>query len=140
MPYAEDFEAAGRSLDHVANLTENLGSPLTSASGTDVVAGGQLSIVVATVLGQSVGICHRAAFELDQLAQECRRRAQVCRDATAAALTHRQNMRQYSAQASSWRVAWARHVEAPSDVPSPGPPPTHPGPPPRPPAWVDIRR
>jgi len=137
MPYAEDFE---RSLDRVANLTENLSSPLPFASGTDVVAGGQLSVVVATVLEQSAGICQRAAFELYELARECRRRAQVCRDATAAALAHRQNMRQYSAQTSSWRVEWARHAEAPNDVASPGPPPTHPWPPPRPPAWVDIRR
>ncbi|NOX31863.1 MAG: hypothetical protein GXP35_17730 [Actinobacteria bacterium] len=140
MPYAEDFEAAGRRLDRVANLTETLSSPLTSASGTDVVAGGQLTVVVATVLGQSAGICHRSAFELHELARECRRRAQVCRDATAAALAHQQRMRQHSAQTSSWRVEWARHVEAPSDVPNPGSPPAHPWPPPRPPAWVDIRR
>lgn len=127
MPTADDFDGAARALgDHAARISGLLG-PVDAAMGPAVLRGGRLTAAVEAAVDNGHVAVRSAAVQLESLAEEARRRAAVCREALAAALSYDGARRRYTGDLADWSEAGAV-----------GRPPSPPRRPDRPPWWVEF--
>ena len=139
MPTADDFETAAAALDRLASQTEGLGPPLRAAAGAEVLRGGRLAADLEQFLEDAVRSCSAVAGATSDLAEECRRRAEVCRVAEFEAAAHHTALARHRRAGAEWQLAITEH-ELGSSTAEPGPPPRAPRPPATPPPWVELRR
>ena len=120
MPTATAFDAAARTFDGVADELALLMASTPSHFGPDTLAGGTLTLLTELTISTVDTTAARAAKSLRALADECRRRAVVCRSFEADLAAYRREQRDYEASDPSL---------------APSGPPTRPT---RPAVWVDV--
>lgn len=81
MPTAEEFEQAASKLDAVGDETAALMRPVAAAMGDDVMTGGRLTETVERFIDERTADSRAIAADFGNLADECRRRAEVVREA-----------------------------------------------------------
>ena len=96
----------------------------------DVVTGGSLAVSVDVAIRASAANAMTAAGQLRDLADECARRAQVCRDYDSA-------MHEYEGRMAAYEAAMDSYVRLAAEGFVGGSPPSAPGMPVRPEAWVE---
>lgn len=127
MPTASQFDAAARALDeHAARLAVLL-QPVEAAMGPAVLRGGCLTAAVESAVVHGRAVAGSVHDHLAQLADEARSRAEVCRQAWAAAVAYDAARRSHVVEMGAWR-----------DGGEVGPPPALPRRPPTPPPWVEL--
>lgn len=138
MPTAEDFDAAATALESVAGRVGPVVGPVAGAMSERVLSGGVVTATVERVVEDGTSTTSRQGSELSELAAECRRRAQVCREAAAALSAYHDQVAAHDREMSRWRADGLRHRADPDAFADPGRPPGHPGRPPSRPSWVEL--
>ena len=123
MPTADQYERAARLLDRCATEAFGLAGWVHTIDSS-VMSGGRLTADVVALGTEALDRCDRVGEELRHLAAECRRRADQCRTAEAAASEHAAAMDAWSDTIADWTSELA-----------PPPPPD----PPRRPRWAQLR-
>jgi predicted transcriptional regulator len=136
MPYAEDFDAAAAALDVAARTAGTLAQPARTAIGAGVMVGGQLSEVVAGELDAAGAILDEVTTALSELAQTCRERAEVARQALAAQQEYEAAYALYQTDLRQWQDGSDAYAADPA-ADDPGRPPEPPEPPPAAPPWAE---
>ncbi len=124
MPTAADFDRAAVDLDRAAEDSEGLMLRARERFGPRVLHGGELSRLTHTTIDVAERTASSCAFELRELAAQCRTRAHVCRE-------YERTLASYNRMLEDWRDV--RESLPGGEIPGP-----RPARPPAPPAWVDL--
>jgi hypothetical protein len=136
MPTEAEFLVLADRFDRLAQDASVLLDRVQQYDGPEVITGGVLRTALDKVVYSGVFDASRSASEAVSLAQECRARAQVCAQYTAAMSGWRSQMSDYYSASTAHRDAAARYQRDPDTAPPPGSPPTAPREPHRPYSWV----
>lgn len=107
MPTAEDYWRAAADFAACAREVTDEGPPLAASLREDVVRGGRLRALLDDAID---GILHgigATAEGLDAIAAECRRRAVLCQEYTAAWQAHLRSVTAWEAAAPAQRTTMA---------------------------------
>ncbi len=129
MPTAEAYDVLAIALDTQAEALEVVMVPLHPMVERDVMAGGLVRDELARRLDDDAGWIVVEVGQLRDAADECRRRAEVCRVAEAAAVAHAAAWHRYERELVAWR-----HDDTSGMC---GPRPLPPTAPLKPPPWVE---
>lgn len=132
MPTADVFDMVACALDAQAEQIDIVMIPVWPMVSGEVMAGGRLRDDLEQRLGDDADWLATDARQLRDAAATCRHRAEVCRQAEAAAAAYGVALDRYDDRMRSWR--WADEVGLAT-----GPRPVRPAPPIRPPSWVVLR-
>jgi hypothetical protein len=135
MPTAAEYDEWGRWFSARGDEMSGLLVPALAADSPEVVTGGSLAVSVDVAIRASAANALTAAGQLRELADECARRAQVCRDYDSA-------MHEYEGRVAEYRSALGEFVQRVEEAETagggyPGSPPWPPSEPARPEPWVE---
>jgi hypothetical protein len=135
MPTAAEFDLWAWGLNDQADELTGLSAPVVGMASPEAIVGGMAAVTVDVAVRAAQANSLAAAGLLRQLADECTRRAEVCRQYEAAMLEYEQRSSAYSAALADY-VQAVESAEA-SGGGYPGSPPWPPSEPVRPYAWVE---
>lgn len=84
MPTATEFDQAASELDVVAVATDGLMGPVAAGAGPEVLSGGRLGATLDQFIDDQTAEAKAIGADFQELADECRRRATVTREAEKA--------------------------------------------------------
>lgn len=137
MPTEEQFDEAGARFDAAADGADELLRATRQANSRRPLHGGDLTRDVNAFVDDTRAEMGAVAGGLRELATECRKRAQECRDAKAARDAYLAAQAAFVADNRQHGLD-VQAVAADPTLPDPGPAPTAPTPPPAPPPYVTI--
>ncbi len=135
MPTAAEYDEWGRWFSARGDEMAGLLVSAMNDDLEDVVTGGSLAVSVDVAIRASAANALTAAGQLRELADECARRAQVCRDYDSA-------MHEYEGRMAAYRSALGEYVQRVEEAEVggggySGSPPWPPSEPARPETWVE---
>jgi hypothetical protein len=130
MPTAAEYDEWGRWFSARGDEMSGLLVSALNDDLVDVVTGGSLAVSVDVAIRASATNAFTAAGQLRELADECARRAQVCRDYDSA-------MHEYEGRMAAYRSAMDTYVRLADEGFVAGSQPSAPAMPMRPEAWVE---
>ncbi len=101
MPTADQFERAARRFDGIADALGDLMSTTPRLFGPNTLAGGTLTLVADLTISTSTATATNAGQLVRDLADTCRRRADICRTYAAEVDSYQRALRQFEAENSS---------------------------------------
>ncbi len=137
MPTEEQFDEAGVRFDAAAEGADELLRATRQANSRRPLHGGGLTRDVNAFVDESGAEMGTVSGGLRELASECRKRAQECREAKAARGAYQAAQLAFAVDSRQHGLDTAAAVADPTR-PDPGPAPTAPTPPPAPPPYVTI--
>ncbi len=137
MPFAAEFRSAAGTFDVEADEVEGLHVPMDAALSPDVLTGGALTADTNSLVDDAQLDGTSDATVLRDLAEECRRRAEICDQALADFQAYQAALSQHDREVTSWRADNRRH-QADPDAPPPGRFPSRPRAPQPAHSWVEF--
>lgn len=101
MPTADQFDRAASAFDAIADAFVDLMTTTPSHFGPDTLAGGTLTLVADLTISTSTSTATSTGRLVRDLADTCRRRADICRSYAADIESYLHALRQFEADDSS---------------------------------------
>ncbi len=138
MPTESDFLSAADMLGRAGISVHAIPNSVSSAFGSHVTIGGQLTLDINSLLMTTQVTCARDGEELNSLAVLCRERAAMVAAYAAALEVYTGRMQSYEWTADRWQRNYSNFVQDPSGFGHPGPRPSMPVRPQKPAPWMEL--
>ena len=123
MPTADDYDQGAARLESIADDVERAPRPVRAQFDQGVLVGGEFTAAIGALIETDEATCKLCAAEVRDPAQECRRRAEICRQYEADLAAYRDATRRHQSDLRRWQVAQDRfrRTRAASSHPAPYP-------------------